>query len=674
MAALLGVPSVKRFHDKLATADEREHCVRHLRKYINMYLPSCPFEVSTTNRYTIDTHEASVTARKPIRKGEIVRFLVGIQVEMTEEEEKEMNGNRDFSIVVSSRKRTPSLFLGPARFANHDCNANARLDTTGSNGMQVVAVRDIEAGQQITVTYGENYFGDDNKECLCATCERLRRNGWKPAGSDALPESLDDTVEDIATGYAFRRKRKYLYETSPSRDGTPVDRPKKRKKKATPPPRVPSARELRYARRNNVRFEPTASKLSQEITTSEVGSENLRAGSPPVLEASGAPPNTEIMGPPLDDTETSTAESPGRSSTEISIHSQSTAATSVHEESSPEDDPVTVKREEVIEETILPTIETQPNAETEIEPSSKSDILTELNVALEIRTVLDQVTILEPPVHANVLEANNSLENDDSAKPETVEDKPTNTDKELTPIFTDPATAILNDPGNSPKACAEADVEANTEINIEADGEAKMEVNDEANGEINSETDSVSPRESNSEADGDDEDEEDEDEDQPPRIRIPGDYAYPNNVFILAKPHNRWIQCQTCSDAEEFPHVPPSEAWFVQEDGYLVRKECPRCERHSKLYGYVWPKTEKEGKWDTEERILDHRTVHRFVKTDSRGRVRTDSVEVEQVENKRVTALKGGSKNSNRRASAGPPVVKRKILKTRSGRVSRKTL
>ena len=71
-----------------------------------------------------------------------------------EEEESIKSTRRDFSIVVSSRNRAASLFLGPARFANHDCGANARLQTAGVAGMEVYAIRDIEIGDEITVTYG----------------------------------------------------------------------------------------------------------------------------------------------------------------------------------------------------------------------------------------------------------------------------------------------------------------------------------------------------------------------------------------------------------------------------------------------------------------------------------------------------------------------------------------
>ena len=78
-----------------------------------------------------------------------------------------------------------------------------------------------------------------------------------------------------------------------------------------------------------------------------------------------------------------------------------------------------------------------------------------------------------------------------------------------------------------------------------------------------------------------------------------GDYM--TSSACLSAKYSKWVECQTC-DLE-----------FVQQDGYNTRKECPRCERHSKLYGFRWPKTEKEGKHDKEERILDHRTVNRFV-------------------------------------------------------------
>jgi histone-lysine N-methyltransferase SUV420H len=71
-----------------------------------------------------------------------------------------------------------------------------------------------------------------------------------------------------------------------------------------------------------------------------------------------------------------------------------------------------------------------------------------------------------------------------------------------------------------------------------------------------------------------------------------------------------WIHCKNCNTA------------FVQKDAYFTKANCPRCERHSKLYGYIWPKTEPAGPWDDEERILDHREVHRFLDPAEEAKVR----------------------------------------------------
>ena len=68
-------------------------------------------------------------------------------------------------------------------------------------------------------------------------------------------------------------------------------------------------------------------------------------------------------------------------------------------------------------------------------------------------------------------------------------------------------------------------------------------------------------------------------------------------------------ECRTCSTT------------WVQSDAYTTRKECPRCERHSKLYGYRWPQTESQ-KGEREGRIMDHRTVNRFLLANEEARIR----------------------------------------------------
>lgn len=232
----MAMPGLAKYMQRLPTKQEKEWFKRHLRKYIQIYLPNCPFEITTTNRYVINQQEAAVTARKKIKKGEEIKYLCGSLVLMTPEEEENLDlARKDFSIVRSTRRQCAALFLGPARFANHDCDPNGMLVTRGSDGMQVVARRDIDIGEEITVDYGENYFGENNCECLCATCERAVRNGWSaPAGSvaDSNASTPDRQTEDDSenTGRWLRSSKRRRdctgIESSPSPTSTPRKRAK----------------------------------------------------------------------------------------------------------------------------------------------------------------------------------------------------------------------------------------------------------------------------------------------------------------------------------------------------------------------------------------------------------------------------------------------------------------
>ncbi|KAL2050568.1 hypothetical protein ABVK25_009238 [Lepraria finkii] len=131
---------------------------------------------------------------------------------------------------------------------------------------------------------------------------------------------------------------------------------------------------------------------------------------------------------------------------------------------------------------------------------------------------------------------------------------------------------------------------------------------------------------------------------QIPSVRSPGDYI--RTHLLLGESFSRWVDCRTC------------DTCWVQANGYQTRKECPRCERHSKLYGYQWPKTEKQSKYDDEERVMDHRTVHRFIPPEEeaverkrgRGVIRLDT---EAGESERSEST-GGDFGSERTDSRTP--------------------
>ncbi|KAL3467249.1 histone-lysine N-methyltransferase set9 [Aspergillus heterothallicus] len=486
---ILDFIGMKRFLAKLPNDREKDWFRKHLRKYVQMYLPDCPFEVTTTNRYTITEHEAAICARKFIPQGQEIKYLAGTLVPMTKEEEQDLDLKRkDFSIVMSSRRKTPSFFLGPARFANHDCNANGRLVTRGSEGMQVVATRDIYIGEEITVSYGEDYFGIDNCECLCLTCERAVRNGWSPH-SDSEPNSKASTPEPIPIeGFLTPKKRKAP--TDVDSDTSPSSTPRKRGK-----------------------FTPRSSKLRSELSLTEEVAISIESNNPTTQRKTRSTvDNTRLSGT---DSESLTSLVPDDSQPS----STSTAATS-------ECDEGTVKADDTI---VVSNVKIAIGADSAAAPCD-AQIKIKLENAAD--TTLREVTATS---RLNLRDA-------DSRSESCLSDAPSS-------LKLEESLEVLTQ-GKKPRKAR------SKRVFLSVEPESKL-------------------------------------------ARVPGDYT--KTPKLLAHAYDRWVDCHTCN------------SWFVQQNSYLTRRECPRCERHSILYGFRWPKTDKEGPHDDEVRVMDHRTVHRFL-------------------------------------------------------------
>jgi histone-lysine N-methyltransferase SUV420H len=534
---LLNLPGLRKFLASLRDEKDREQFKRHLRRYANIYLPDCPFEVTTTNRYTITDHEASITARRNINPREEIKYLTGVQVAMTEEQEKTLElARKDFSLVISSRKKTRSLFLGPARFANHDCDANARLSTKGYDGMQIVAVKPIYEGDEITVSYGDDYFGDNNEECLCHTCEDRQQNGWAPmrridddedveeAESPIEPQSGDVTSEETTAG-GTKRRRDSSNEDSPC-DSTPASKRTRVEKKPSPG-KQRSSDHLREATLKKVH---STSSFGRELPVSSIEdpSANLNSTSPQITREIRNQQRDGLLTVSIDDTGSSRESTP-----------QSPLIAAASPKSSHSTDATSVDEEHVTESML----------KVKVEP----EIIHE-KPSLGVATVKEEVTTTtvnapwpSPPAEnddlSDLSELSDSMEFD-SVKQQIVKRK-------FRPTLRTTRS------------------------------KSRYEVHNLVGTPVSSAM---------------------EDGDYVENKRKPGDYM--TSSSLLSAKYSKWVECQTC------------DVQFVQQDGYNTRKECPRCERHSKLYGYGWPKTEKEGKHDKEVRILDHRTVHRFVDPD----------------------------------------------------------
>ncbi|KAF4636215.1 hypothetical protein G7Y89_g1874 [Cudoniella acicularis] len=613
---LLALPGLKKFLENLKTEKEKEDFRKHLKKYINIYLPDCPFEVATTNRYTIDTHEAAVTARRYIKKGEVVKYLCGIQVIMTPEEEDHIKlSRRDFSIVVSSRNRAASLFLGPARFANHDCGANAKLMTAGNAGMEIIAVRDIEIGDEITVSYGENYFGEDNCECLCKTCEDKCQNGWSQ-GEDGDSESVPKlSIEDESSGngpsYSFRQRRRLDSAETSSRNQsmTPDINIRPHVPKRTPrslsrfknvesplgksPSFEPAVSNLKRKRETELKNEASPSKKSPSAEPTRPTSKRKRTAELPVPSPTSKRARTatkikteesnlsfsEPASNQPSPTDSAFGSRRGSMSTTSNDGQTSTDATSVDED--------TIVVESRIVTNAIPKAR-KPRGRKQPAPLEQAKAGETILVG---KSTTLQHPAVEPDDGSVLSELDSVLFQDGDFGNSTA----TSTQKLKKRKLDEPGSTTENKPSKKKKR-----------------------------------RDSISS--------------ESGDKERTRSKRVPGDYVL--TPALLAQPASAWINCKICEEP------------FVQEDAYFTRSSCPRCERHSKLYGYMWPKTDKEGRNDTEERVLDHRTVHRFIRPEEERLVRK--------RNRSATESRAGTREISEAAST-PKEEEPEMKKKKSG-------
>lgn len=58
-----------------------------------------------------------------------------------------------------------------ARYINHSCRPNAKAYTSGRR-IWIWSVRNIKAGEEITIDYGKEYLETHIKLCKCPKCEK----------------------------------------------------------------------------------------------------------------------------------------------------------------------------------------------------------------------------------------------------------------------------------------------------------------------------------------------------------------------------------------------------------------------------------------------------------------------------------------------------------------------
>ncbi|KAG8908274.1 hypothetical protein FRB99_007807 [Tulasnella sp. 403] len=156
-------------------AEDKEFFVKSFVRYGLIYHQDSPVELFTVRFPGVEQNHRGVRARLDIPSGTFILQMGGWV-------SKDPWGNdlTRLSVVQTfSKKRKGqynALLTGPVRFLNHRCQPNCEFrflidpETTKElHALMIVASRNIQKGEELTIDYGGEYFQGEQR-CLCHDC------------------------------------------------------------------------------------------------------------------------------------------------------------------------------------------------------------------------------------------------------------------------------------------------------------------------------------------------------------------------------------------------------------------------------------------------------------------------------------------------------------------------
>jgi uncharacterized protein len=113
---------------------------------------------------------------KPIERGAYIATYRGRRITTDEADRREARGAKYMFALNKRWVIDGSPRWNVARYINHSCRPNAK-PVGRRGGIVIVALRQIEPGEEVTYNYGREYlksFLDNGGGCRCAACRRKR--------------------------------------------------------------------------------------------------------------------------------------------------------------------------------------------------------------------------------------------------------------------------------------------------------------------------------------------------------------------------------------------------------------------------------------------------------------------------------------------------------------------
>ena len=149
-----------RFNHTCLTVKNAQLLRQHVRKFLDVFKVDSGIEIVDCDRYSNDTDKyeigAKIVATRRWHRGEVVNSLQGVVANEKTQEDRNViiPGVNDFSVTISTRTKENQLWLGPAAYINHDCNANTKLRATGTVRLEICVERQRKSGEHLSLIFG----------------------------------------------------------------------------------------------------------------------------------------------------------------------------------------------------------------------------------------------------------------------------------------------------------------------------------------------------------------------------------------------------------------------------------------------------------------------------------------------------------------------------------------
>ncbi|KAL7305545.1 hypothetical protein TKK_0002280 [Trichogramma kaykai] len=149
----------------------------YFKLYLRFFHPDSLVRLVTCTEYSQDNFDGvAVLAKKNIKASTVITELFGLHQNLTKEEENDIVEKQlGFSLVRTSRSRNTKLLLGSIAFVNHSCDANSQYKYKSNHVIVLQTIRDVLDNEELTVFYGDGYFGINNEDCECKVCKKKKQ-------------------------------------------------------------------------------------------------------------------------------------------------------------------------------------------------------------------------------------------------------------------------------------------------------------------------------------------------------------------------------------------------------------------------------------------------------------------------------------------------------------------